>query len=75
MLCNYSNFSSNIFVLDEIFDNLDEIGCEKILNMITNRLEDVSTIFIVTHHSSIPIPVDRQLLVIKDATGISRIEG
>ena len=75
MLCDYSNFSSNIFVLDEIFDNLDEIGCDKILNMITNRLEDVSTIFIVTHHSSISIPVDRQLLVIKDTTGISRIEG
>ena len=75
MLCKYSNFSSNIFVLDEIFDNLDEVGSEKVLSMLTNRLEDVSTIFIVTHHSSIPIPVDRQLLVIKDSAGISRIEG
>lgn len=75
MLCKYSNFSSNIFVLDEIFDNLDEVGSEKVLSMLTNRLEDVSTIFIVTHHSSIPIPVDRQLIVVKDSTGISRIEG
>lgn len=75
MLCKYSNFSSNIFVLDEIFDNLDEVGSEKVLSMLTNRLEDVSTIFIVTHHSSISIPVDRQLMVVKDSTGISRIEG
>ena len=74
MLCKYTNFSSNIFVLDEIFDNLDAVGSEQVLNMLSKRLEDVSSTYIVTHHSSIEIPVDRQLLVVKDATGISRVE-
>ena len=74
MLCKYTNFSSNIFVLDEIFDNLDAVGSEQVLNMLSKRLEDVSSTYIVTHHSSIEIPVDRQLLVVKDATGISKVE-
>lgn len=74
MLCKYMDFSSNIFVLDEIFDNLDEAGSEKILNLISKRLEDVSSIYIVTHHSSIQIPVDQELLIVKDSNGISRIE-
>lgn len=74
MLCKYMDFSSNIFVLDEIFDNLDDTGSEKILNLISQRLEDVSSIYIVTHHSSIQIPVDRELLIVKDSNGISRIE-
>lgn len=75
MLCKYSNFSSNLFVLDEIFDNLDEVGSEQVLNLLSTKLEDVSSIYIVTHHASIPVPVDRELLVIKDSTGITRAEG
>ena len=74
MLCKYMDFSSNIFVLDEIFDNLDDTGSEKILNLLSKRLEDVSSIYIVTHHSSIQIPVDREFLIVKDSNGISRIE-
>ena len=74
MLCRYLNFSSNIFVFDEIFDNVDEAGSEKILNLLSTRLNDVTSIYIVTHHSSIQIPVDREITVIKDSTGISRIE-
>ena len=74
MLCKYLNFSSNIFVFDEIFDNVDEAGSEKILNLLSTRLNDVTSIYIVTHHSSIQIPVDREITVIKDSTGISKIE-
>ena len=74
MLCKYMNFSSNIFVFDEIFDNIDEVGSEKILTLLSTRLNDVSSIYIVTHHSSIQIPVDREIVVVKDAQGISRIE-
>ena len=73
MLTRYLDFSSNILVLDEIFDNLDSIGCQKVLNLISNKLTDISSIYIITHHSDIDIPTDNELVVVKDENGISRI--
>lgn len=74
MLCKYMGFSSNIFVLDEIFDNLDDVGSEKVLNLISTKLSDVTSVYIVTHHASIPIPVDRELVVVKNTAGLSGVE-
>ena len=34
MLCTHTSFSSNIIVMDEIFDNLDDVGCQMIINLI-----------------------------------------
>lgn len=73
MLSKFLNFSSNILVLDEIFDNLDNIGCQKVLDLITNRMCDVSSIFIVTHHSDIDIPNDNEIVIVKDSDGISKV--
>lgn len=73
MLTKYLDFSSNILVLDEIFDNLDSIGCQKVLNLISNKLTDISSIYIITHHSDIDIPTDNELVVVKDENGVSRI--
>lgn len=73
MLCKYLDFSSNIIVVDELFDNLDSVGCEKILDFISNKLTDVESIYIVTHHADIPIPFDNILMVTKGEDGISRI--
>lgn len=73
MLCKYLNFSSNILAVDELFDGLDIIGCEKVLNLISNKLSDVESIYIITHHSSIPIPFDNILTVTKGEDGVSRI--
>ena len=73
-LCQLCDFSSNILVLDEIFDNLDLVGCQKILDLISNKLIDVESIFIVTHHSDIQIPADSEIIVIKNKDGISTIK-
>lgn len=74
MLCRYLNFSSNILVLDEIFDNLDSKGCQNILNLISAKLNDIQSIFIVTHHSDISIPSDDEIFVVKGIDNISRIQ-
>lgn len=74
MLCRYLDFSSNIIALDEIFDNLDDIGCQKILNLISNKLNDVDSIFIITHHSDISIPADNEITIVKGVDKISRIK-
>ena len=73
MLCNRIGFSSNIIVLDELFDNLDSTGCDKIINLISNKLSDISSIFIITHHTDIIIPSDSVIEVEKNNNGVSKI--
>ena len=73
MLCKFLNFSCNILSIDEAFDNLDDVGCENVLNMISHRLNDISSVYIITHHSDIELPVDDEIIVVKDSKGFSRI--
>ena len=72
MLCNHLGFTSNILVLDEVFDALDMIGCQKVLDVISS-LSDIKNIFIVTHRKDLSIPCDKELVVVKSSAGISEI--
>lgn len=75
MLSTYMNFSSSLLVLDEIFDNLDSLGCERVINMISKRFNDVSSIYIISHHANeLNIPVDNCISVIKESNGVSHIK-
>lgn len=73
MLCTYLNFSSNIIVLDEIVDFLDKQGADRVINFISNKLSDVSTIYFVTHHDDLLFPYDQELIVTKNSEGISSV--
>lgn len=73
MLCNYLNFSSNILVIDEIFDNLDAFGCDKVVNMISQKLSDIDSVYIITHHSTLNLPYDDEITVVKDKQGVSSV--
>lgn len=74
MMQQYLNFSSNILILDEIFDQLDLIGCENILQLITNQVNDVESIFIISHRADeLEIPYDCQMIITKDENNISSI--
>ena len=74
MMTTYLNFSCNIIALDEIFDALDKVATDKILDLITNKLNDIESIFIVSHHAdSLQIPMDTEIRVIKNELGISNI--
>ena len=72
MLSSQLNFTSNILVLDEVFDGLDTIGCNRVIDMISN-LSDVKNVFIVTHRKDLSIPSDKELIVVKSSVGISEI--
>ena len=72
MLCNHLGFTSNILVLDEVFDALDMTGCQKVLDVISS-LSDIKNIFIVTHRKDLSIPCDKEITVVKSSTGISEL--
>lgn len=75
MLVKFLNFSSNIIVLDEIFDNLDSIGCQEIIDLILNKLTDIESIYIITHHQNeLDIPFDNKITIVKENNGVSRLE-
>ena len=73
MLSQFLNFNSNILILDEIFDNLDSTGCQKVIDLISNKLNTIQNIYVVTHHTDIQIPYDHELIITKDSSGISRL--
>lgn len=75
MLCEYLNFNCSLLVLDEIFDNLDIVGCEKVISMISSNLVDINSIYIISHHADeLNIPADNCLMIIKDNNGVSHIK-
>ena len=75
VLCNFLRFSTNIIVLDEVFDNLDVVGCQQVIDLMTNELKDVSSVYIVTHHASdLSIPYDNEIVVVKNTAGISELQ-
>lgn len=73
MLSAQLGFTSNILVLDEVFDGLDSIGCAKVIDMIAS-VSDIKNIFIVTHRKDLSIPTDKELIVVKSSVGISEIK-
>ena len=73
VLMKYTSINANIISLDEIFDNLDDVGSENILNLLTNIIS-VPSIYIISHHSEIPIPYDSQIIVKKNNKGSTAIQ-
>ena len=74
MMQEYTGFNSNIIILDEILDSLDAKGCDEVINFITNRLSDIESIFIISHHAdSLNISNDSTIKVIKNSQGVSYI--
>jgi len=74
-MSKYLDFKANILFLDEITDNLDSIGCDGLINLISNTLNDLESIFIISHHKDeIQLPCDTEIVVVKNSNGISEIE-
>lgn len=74
MLQTYFNYSSNILVLDEITDNLDKVATSRLFTLISDKLKDVESVFIISHHAeSLDISIDSEINIIKNDLGISLI--
>lgn len=73
MLCEYLDFSSNMLVLDEITDNIDSDGVERLFGLLSKNLLDVESVFLISHRTDFELPVDREWLVEKNQDGVSSI--
>lgn len=74
LMNKYFNVDSNIIVLDEITDYLDKQACQAVIKLITEKLNDTGSVFIISHHmSELGLPIDSEVHVVKDENGISSI--
>lgn len=73
MLCQFLDFRSNIIALDEIFDALDSVSCDKVVELISKKLSDIDSVFIITHHKELGIPADSTITVTKHGDGVSTV--
>lgn len=73
LIMSKEEISTNIALYDEVFDGLDAIGCENVIKLLKDRLNIVSTIFVITHNENLKSLFDNTIKVIKE-DGISRME-
>jgi len=73
ILSKQLNVRTNILVCDEVLDNIDSVGAEKIINIIQSQ-SDIESIFFITHHTDIlNMSYDKVITVEKNEEGISTI--
>lgn len=74
MMSQYLDFNSNILCLDEVFDNLDAKATSNVISLISGRLTDIESVFIISHHADeLAIPYDSTITIVKNAEGISAV--
>lgn len=73
LLISYLDLSANILVLDEITDFLDKKSCQAVMNLLEKELKTVESVFIISHHPELELPIDSEVRIIKNANGISEL--
>lgn len=68
-----SELSVNVLFYDELFEALDGIGSENVVELLKDRLDSVDSIFVITHNESLAPLFDDKITVVKDKEGISTI--
>jgi len=74
LLTSYLGLSANIIVLDEITDFLDKKSCQAVMQLLEKELNTIESVFIISHHAEeLELPVDSEIVVIKNENGISEL--
>jgi DNA repair exonuclease SbcCD ATPase subunit len=74
MLITYLDLNANILVLDEITDFLDKKSCKAVMSLLESALQTVESVFIISHHDeALELPIDSQIKIIKNTSGISEL--
>ena len=60
-----SNKKINISFFDECFDSLDGVGCERIIEVLQENINNKSSIFVATHNEQLKALFDRSIILVK----------
>ena len=67
------NFTCNLIILDEVLGYCDSQAESNVLDLITSELNSLESIYMVSH-KEIPVGYDKELIVVKNSTGLSSIK-
>jgi len=73
LIASRSNKHINVVFYDEVFDPLDDIGCERVIELLQENISNKSSIFVITHNSTLQSYFDNVLTIVKNK-GLSRLE-
>ena len=65
--------SSNILIMDEIFDGLDDVSFNIVLDLLSDEMQDVEDNIIISHRNIEEIPFDHKIEVIKNKNNVSEV--
>ena len=66
--------TSNILILDEVFDGLDDVSFSIVLDLLSDEIQDVESTFIISHRDIKEIPFDNVIVVTKESNQISNVQ-
>ena len=66
------NMTCNLIILDEILGYCDSEAESNVINLITNELDSLETIYMISH-KEIPIGYDNIITIVKDKNGLSQV--
>lgn len=66
--------NTNILIYDELFESLDAVGAESVVELLKQRLDSVGTIFVVTHNENLKPLFSETITAIKEKDGNTHIE-
>jgi len=67
-----ADFSSNILILDEVASELDSAGIERLMRLVADKLDRVSTCFFISHNPIFRAYADKTWVIVKSG-GISSL--
>lgn len=53
LVASRSNKDIDLIVYDECFDGLDEVGCENVIELLTEKSKEVGTIMVISHNTEL----------------------
>lgn len=69
LLSQVTDSSSNVLILDEVLENMDEVAMNSSLNLIQSCQQQGMSIFVISHTEYQAVNFDYEVRVVKESTG------
>jgi DNA repair exonuclease SbcCD ATPase subunit len=66
LVASRSNKSMDIIVYDEVYEGLDEIGCQSVIELLQEKAETFGSVFVVTHNENLKQMFTKSVKVTKE---------
>lgn len=73
LVLSKNHLTTNFALYDEVFDALDEVGCENVIGILKSRLNTVETMFVITHNEHLK-HLFEDIITVEKVDGISTIK-